>query len=233
MEISLAALNKIQDSRAISLNAFITGLLHTGSITGQYGIDGMVVSWNELVRYNQCKFPSWDGVFIDSVDTLTGEFLCSVDKHFDRQFKNLLHIPQKGAVIFDINHARDTLAMDELSFLYQSGLIGWYFEPEVKPPLWMLSVRSRDMICIYNTVADKYCAVGKDSCDVHGVFSPEDVKGMLRLLAQHIQWYEPMMWVFTVSGLDLTPQALEYFLELLKEKFTADLCLGQLLIKPK
>lgn len=233
MEISLANLAKIHDSRAVGLSAFITGLLHTGAISGQYGIDGLVVSWNELVRYNKCKFPAWDGMFVESMDILSGEYLCSVDKDFDRQFKNLLHIPMKGAMIFDIQHARDTLAMDELSFLYQSGLIGWYFEPETKPPVWMLSVRSPEMICVYNTVDSRYCALGQDSCDIHGSFSQDDVNHVLMGLADHILWYGPRDWQFTFSGLEISEVELEYFLELLKDRYTADCVFGQLLVKPK
>lgn len=190
MELSIAKLSNSKHNLAQSFCAFVTGLINLDYVTHQFDLLGAVVPWNDLSAFNHCFFPVWRDLEVTGMSEFNGEVFAAIDINFNKQIRKLLHIPQKHALVFDLESITDTVSMDDLAFMYQSNLIKWYQDKTSLPNFWCLSILDCDHFCIHRV----------DSQDLFFEYSPgytqfsesctdQDKTEIVKLLAKQILAY--------------------------------------------
>ncbi len=237
MELDISYLKKSPDPRALDFIAFLEGALHLGLIDSQYKMNGRVIPWNSLVRLNHVQLPEWDGDRVAGFMKFSGEFLSSVDKEFDKELHQLLHIPRRNAIVFDMDYMRDAYDTDTIAFMCESGIVHWYTtqNPNINNK-WFLSVYSNSCICCYQMNDEevcKYIVISEDSEQRKGSFSQQDLLNVLDMFITHIKWCGLQEWEFKFDEFELSADNLAYLEKYLKDLYDIQYSWGVLKFVPK
>lgn len=229
MELSLDKLERNKDLRAESLIAFINGLYQMDYVTIQHGFAGSTIPWSQLVRFNRFKFPLWNESSIDGFVELSGELLASIDKSFNSDMRKLLGIGRNRHLVFDLSYAQETLSVDTMAFLYNSGLVSWYINRNESnlDTVWLVSFKQPNTLCIFKESQDKYVLLDANNSEAVGIVE-DDYTDIIEALCRHIIWHQEEMYELSCSQLKHLESYLHIISECLEGMYEISLVFGQL-----